>query len=39
MEDLHAAGGGVRVLAERQTLDLGAMTITGRRNRLAQTVI
>ena len=42
MEDLHAAGGGVRVLAElSDCLELGAMTITGRTigDELAQTVI
>ena len=42
MEDLHAAGGGVKVLAElADCLDLGVMTLTGRTlaNELAQTVI
>ncbi|MBL55528.1 MAG: dihydroxy-acid dehydratase [SAR116 cluster bacterium] len=42
MEDLHAAGGGVRVLAElADCLDLGVMTLTGRTlaDELAQTVI
>ena len=42
MEDLHAAGGGVRVLAElANCLDLGVMTLTGRTlaDELAQTVI
>ena len=42
MEDLHAAGGGVKVLAElADCLDLGVMTLTGRTlaDELAQTVI
>ena len=42
MEDLHAAGGGVRVLAElAECPDLGVMTLTGRTlaDELAQTVI
>ena len=42
MEDLHAAGGGVKVLAElADCLDLGVMTLTGRSlaDELAQTVI
>ena len=42
MEDLHAAGGGVRVLAElADCLDLGVMTLTGRTlaDELVQTVI
>ena len=42
MEDLHAAGGGVRVLAElADCLDLGVMTLTGRTlaDELTQTVI
>ena len=42
MEDLHAAGGGVRVLAElADCLDLEVMTLTGRTlaDELAQTVI
>ncbi|MEC7208268.1 MAG: dihydroxy-acid dehydratase [Pseudomonadota bacterium] len=42
MEDLHAAGGGVRVLAElADCLDLGVITLTGRTlaDELAQTVI
>ena len=42
MEDLHAAGGGVKVLAElADCLDLGVMTLTGRTlaEELAQTVI
>ena len=42
MEDLHAAGGGVKVLTElADCLDLGVMTLTGRTlaDELAQTVI